>query len=192
MDSGKESPRRKSTRLQGYDYSLSGAYFVTICTQGKRCLLSSVVGNCVELSPAGEIVRSVWRSLPERFPRVVLDEYVAMPNHFHAILALVGEGLAPPGVSTGKVANAKPRLVPPVVFAGVKSYSLADVIGAFKSISTMKVNRLLHRKGLPLWQRSYYEHIIRKGEDLRKIQQYIMENPLNWALDKENPDRNSA
>jgi putative transposase len=192
MDSAQELPRRKPIRLQGYDYSQSGAYFVTICVHGKRCLLSSVAGKFVELTPAGEIVRNAWNALPERFPRVVLDEFVIMPNHLHGILALVGEGLAPPGVSAGKVSNAKATLAHPSSFAEARNDSLAEVIDAFKSISTIKVNRLLHRNGIPLWQRSYYEHIVRKGEDLRKIQQYIMENPLNWALDKGNPNRNSA
>jgi putative transposase len=192
MDSAQELPRRKPIRLQGYDYSQSGSYFVTICVHGKRCLLISVAGKFVELTPAGEIVRAVWTSLPERFPRLVLDEYIIMPNHFHSILAFVGEGPAPPGVNACKVSNAKATIAPPPAFPRVRNHSLAEVIGAFKSISTIKVNRLQHQKGIPLWQRSYYEHIIRKGEDLRKIQQYIMENPLNWALDKENPTRNSA
>lgn len=103
MDSAQELPRRKPIRLRGYDYSQSGAYFETICVHGKRCLLSSVAGKFVELTPAGEVVRNVWNALPERFPRVVLDEFVIMPNHLHGVLALVGEGLAPPAVNAGKV-----------------------------------------------------------------------------------------
>lgn len=190
MDSGPELPQRKSLRLRGYDYSLAGAYFVTICTHGKQCILSSMRARSIELSSAGEIVRAIWISLPERFPRVVLDEFVIMPNHVHAVLGFVGEGLAPPAVSVGKDTAGTPTAAPLSPVVAPKNHSLADVVGAFKSISTIQVNRLLQRKGVPLWQRSYYEHIIRKGEDLRKIQQYILENPLNWALDTENPHRN--
>jgi putative transposase len=192
MDSGPELPQRKSIRLRGYDYSLAGAYFVTICSQGNRCLLGSVAGKCVELSPAGEIVHVVWNSLPERFPRLVLDEFVIMPNHLHAVLGIVGAGLAPPALNAGIVAKSRASTAPTEALAGARNNSLANVVGVFKSISTIRVNRLLQRKGVALWQRNYYEHIVRKGEDLRKIQQYILENPLNWALDAENPDCNSA
>ncbi len=192
MNTGPELPQRKSIRLQGFDYSLAGAYFVTICTHGKRCLLGSIVGKSVELSPAGEIVQAVWNSLPERFPRLVLDEFLIMPNHVHAVLGFVGAGLAPPAVSPGKDADSTATTAPTGAVTTARNYSLADVIGAFKSISTIQVNKRLQRKGVPLWQRNYYEHIVRKGEDLRKIQQYILENPLNWALDAENPDCNSA
>ena len=192
MGSDQEFPQRKSIRLRGYDYSLAGAYFVTICSHGKRCLLSSLSGNSVELSPAGKIVQAVWNSLPERFPRLVLDEFVIMPNHLHAVLGFVGAGLALPALSVGTDANDRASTVPKPAVARAKTHSLADVIGAFKSISTIQVNRLLQRKGVPLWHRNYYEHIVRKGEDLRKIQQYILENPLNWALDTENPHCNSA
>ena len=122
MATGTESPRRKSIRLQGFDYSLAGANFVTICTNAKQCILSSVVGNSVELSPSGEIVRAAWNSLPERFPRVVLDEFVIMPNHIHAVLGLVGEGLAPPAVTTGIPATDKATGVPkPSVKASLNS-----------------------------------------------------------------------
>jgi putative transposase len=192
MNSAPELPRRKSIRLQSYDYSLSGAYFVTICSHGKRCLLGSVAGKSVELSSAGEIVRTVWNSLPDRFPRLVLDEFVIMPNHVHALLGFVGAGLAPPAVSTATYAGDEANPGPKTAFPATKNHTLADVIGAFKSISTIQVNRVLKRKGIPLWQRNYYEHIVRKGEDLRKIQQYILENPINWALDKENPNCSPA
>lgn len=121
------------------------------------------------LNPIGEIVCAEWCALAERFSRLVLDEFVIMPNHLHGVLAIVGEGLAPP---------ARPTLF--------------EVIGAFKSISTVKVSKLLRRRGVALWQRSYYEHIVRAGEELRKIQRYILENPLMWSLDPENPNRESS
>jgi putative transposase len=162
-------PHRKRLRLRGYDYAFPGVYFVTICSAGRRPIFGSIDGKNIVLSAAGAIVRAEWITLPERFSRLVLDEFVIMPNHLHGVLAFVGEGLAPPASPT-----------------------LSEIIGAFKSISTIKVNRLLRRRGVPLWQRSYYEHIVRTGDDLGKIQRYIFENPLMWSLDPENPHRKSS
>ena len=176
MDSGPEFTQRKSIRLRGYDHSLAGPYFVTIGSHNKRCLLGSLAGKHVEPSLQGKLVQTVWNSLPERFPRLVLDEYVVMPNPLHALLGFVGAGLALPAVSVGTDANDRAGSIPGEAVAAPRSYSLADVVGVFKSISTIQVNRLLKRKGTRLWQRNYYEHIVRTGEDLRKIQPYILEN----------------
>ena len=165
-------PNRKPSRLPNHDYSHAGPYFVTICTHNNSCLLSTVQGEHVHLSLAGEVARETWHALPDRFPQVALDEFVIMPNHVHGILALVGAGLAPPGA--------------PNVKSTFSSHcSLPAVIGAFKSISTIKINRLLKRSGQLFWQRSYYEHIIRNGEDMKNAQRYILENPLKWSLDRE-------
>jgi putative transposase len=170
--------RRKALRLLTRDYSQAGSYFVTICTHEKKCVLGSVESSQVQLSRVGEIVRATWNALPERFSRVVLDELVIMPNHLHAILTLMVEGFAPPGsVNMNKMPAARPAAY----------FSLPDVIGAFKSISTIHVNRLMNSKGSPLWQRSYFEHVIRNGEDLKNAQRYILDNPLRWSLDEENP-----
>jgi len=162
-------PHRKRLRLRGCDYAFPGVYFVTICSAGRSPIFGSINGKNIVLSAAGAIVRAEWRALPERFSRLVLDEFVIMPNHLHGVLAFVGDA-----------GGASP------------SPTLSEVIGAFKSISTIKVNRLLRRHGAPLWQRSYYEHIVRAGDDLGKIQRYISENPLMWSLDPENPHRKSS
>jgi len=172
-------PRRKALRLLTRDYSQAGSYFMTICTHEKKCVLGSVESSQVQLSRVGEIVRATWNALPERFARVVLDEFVIMPNHLHAILTLVTAGFAHSGsVNMNKMPAARPTA----------HFSLCDVIGAFKSLSTIHVNRLMNSKGSPLWQRSYFEHVIRNGEDLKNTQRYILENPLRWSLDEENPD----
>lgn len=183
-------PQRKHLRLRGYDYAFPGVYFVTICSAGKRLIFGSVSEKSVVLSPAGAIVRAEWIALPERFSRLVLDEFVIMPNHLHGVLAFVGNaGGASPSFTTGSTTE-KPEGTSPT--KGVRpSPTLSEVIGAFKSISTIKVNRLLGRRGVPLWQRSYYEHIVRPGAYLGKIQRYIWENPLMWSLDPENPNRES-
>ena len=167
------SPTRKTLRLRTHDYSQPAAYFLTICTDQKRCRLSRVNDGQVTLTPVGHIVRQSWHDLPTRFPHVIQDIFVIMPNHIHAIL-FVGVGLAPPAVNTSTASAAAPRV------------SLSGIIGAFKSISTINTNRLSQRLGDLLWQRSYYEHIIRDAEDMKKVQRYILENPMRWELDPEN------
>jgi putative transposase len=167
-------PTRKLLRLPDHDYSRAGPYFVTICTYHKLCRLGTVRGEQVDLSLAGEAAHKTWYALPERFPQLVLDEFIILPNHVHAILAIVGAGLAPPPVPSTQGDHAV-------------SCSLPSIIGAFKSISTIKINRLLKRSGLPFWQRSYYEHIIRNGDDMKNAQRYIQENPLKWSSDPERP-----
>jgi REP element-mobilizing transposase RayT len=200
-------PHRKQLRLRGYDYAFPGVYFVTICSVRKLAVFGSVSGEKIVLSPAGEIVRSEWVALAERFAGLALDEFVIMPNHLHGVLGFVGQaGGASRGPTGG--ASPSPTTTNTTTKPGLASFdpkggasraggaspspTLFDVIGAFKSISTIKVNRLLRRRGVPLWQRSYYEHIVRTGEDLRKIQRYILENPFMWSLDPENPNRKSS
>jgi putative transposase len=178
-------PHRKQLRLRGYDYAFPGVYFVTICSAGKLAVFGSVSGEEIVLSPEGEIVRSEWIALAERFARLVLDKFVIMPNHLHGVLAFVGHAGGASPAPTTTTTTTKPGGASP-------SPTLFEVIGAFKSISTIKVNKLLGRRGVTLWQRSYYEHIVRTGEDLRKIQRYILENPLMWSLDPENPNRKSS
>jgi REP element-mobilizing transposase RayT len=112
------------------------------------------------LNLAKEVAHETWHALPDRFPQVVPDDFVIMPNHVHGILALVGAGLAPPDAAAVK-SNLS------------RQCSLPAVIGAFKSISTIKINRLLKRSGQLFWQRGYYEHIIRNGEDMKNAQRYF-------------------
>lgn len=185
-------PQRRQLRLRGCDYAFPGVYFVTICSAGKRPVFGSIRGERIVLSPTGEIVRSEWIALAERFSALVLDEFVIMPNHLHGVLAFVGHaGGASPSPTPGNTTTKPGGALRGSGQAG-PSPTLFDVIGAFKSISTIKVNKLLGRRGVPLWQRGYYEHIVRTAEDLRKIQRYILENPLMWSLDPENPNRKSS
>jgi putative transposase len=161
-------PAWRSMRLRGFDYSRPGGYFVTICTYCKRCLLGSVHQGAIRLTAAGHLVQEVWHELPNRFPTVHLDAFVVMPNHIHGILVLVQERAA------SRASQAIPRV------------TLGGVIDAFKSISTVHVNRCHGRAGQALWQRNYYDHIIRSSEDWSKIRRYILENPLRWEFDREN------
>ena len=174
-----ERHHRRSLRLKGYDYTQAGAYFVTICTQDRACLFGEVVGDAMRLNDAGRMVVAEWERLAKRFPGVELDAFVVMPNHVHGILVItdpVGAGLVPAhdGATT--------RVAPTV----------GDIVGAFKSRTTVGYIHGVKARGWPpfrrrLWQRNYYEHIIRHDESLNRIRRHIAENPLRWHLDRENP-----
>jgi REP element-mobilizing transposase RayT len=200
---------RRSIRLQGYDYTRSGAYFVTICIQDRTSRFGDVVDDQMILNDAAQMVREEWERLPERFPTIELDHYVVMPNHIHGIILIddcpVGASLvdALNGTVDGQVT---PRVTPTKDIAGdwqntgapatkgdvSQRVRLGDVIGAFKSLSTNAYIRGVRERGWPpfekrVWQRNYYERIIRNNQELHAIRQYIADNPLKWDLDRENP-----
>jgi REP element-mobilizing transposase RayT len=170
---------RRSIRLKGYDYSRAGAYFVTICTHDRECLFGEIMDGEMRLNDAGQAAQADWVRLPERFQSIELDEFVIMPNHLHGII-LVGAGLAPPdrGAPNRGACRGAACCAP----------TLGHILRAFKSISAIAVNRLLGRSGRSLWQRNYYEHIVRSENELAHIREYIANNPAQWALDRENPD----
>ncbi len=176
---------RQSIRLKDYDYSQNGVYFVTICTYKKQCLFGDITNSKMELSEIGAIAGKCWNEIPNHFPNVLLDYSVVMPNHIHGIVNIVGakhsqvEGLL---YSLALNVNASP-LQP----CGTDKGSLGAIIQNFKSVTTRKVNRMLGQRNIPLWLRNYYEHIIRNDDDLNEIREYIINNPLKWDLDKENP-----
>jgi len=297
--------KRRSLRLRNYDYSMAGAYFVTLCTHRRDCLFGDVTRGAMALNDAGRMVESVWLELPVRFPRLELDLFVAMPNHFHGIVVLHGErdqtrpvateqqsngsGVQDPGQArrgescirplsvagemaplgeTGRsdgegrsqkegrsqgsplreidqspsvganlvfarsteidqTACAGPNLVSApsgemsqtacvgadLVFApveeqepnhrcghrhrvhpsGTRPGSLGRIIQAFKSITSREYMKGIEQYAWPtfsgrLWQRNYYEHVIRNQNDLDRVREYIVNNPTQWETDRENPN----
>jgi putative transposase len=166
MDHSGDRTRRRTIRLKGWDYASSGAYFVTICAKDRRCLFGVVVNEMMHLGPAGSVVENAWISLADRYSHASLDEYIIMPNHMHGIIVL--QSVRRGGSRTAPTSTRKP---------------LGRLIGAFKTISTKEINRLCGTTGRTIWQRGYYDHIIRNEEDLDNIRRYIQNNPLNWALD---------
>lgn len=168
--------QRRSLRLQGYDYAQAGAYFVTVCTQGRACLFGGIVDGEMRTNDAGRIVQSEWEALPGRFSGIDVDAFIVMPNHAHGILWINPVGapfMAPhdPGADDPGAMNRAP--------------TLGEIIRTFKAVAT----RRLRQSGLSefAWQRNYYEHIIRDEASLHRIREYIVNNPLQWALDRENP-----
>lgn len=181
-----EQHLRRPNRLRGYDYSQAGAYFVTIVAQDRVCLFGEVVDGVMCPSDAGRQVATAWNELPAHYPHVELDAFVVMPNHFHGVIML-----------TGSDANAGPAAgMEPCVGAGLKPalttnarHGLPEILRAMKTFSGRHINAARNTPGAPVWQRSYYEHIIRDEPDLDRIRRYIDENPLRWETDEENPGR---
>ena len=158
---------RRSIRLKEYDYTQNGAYYVTICTQDKKCVLSNIVNEKTILTNYGKIVEEEWLKTKSIRPYVDLDYYVIMPNHFHGI------------ISINKFVRATRRVAPTQT---LPPNSLGSIIGQFKSNATKKIRKLGYKNFK--WQRNYYEHIIRNDDDLNRIREYIKNNPLKWMMDK--------
>jgi len=162
---------RRSIRLEGYDYSQGGAYFVTLCTHGRQPLFGQVVGETMTLNLVGTVVEQCWRWLGERYSHVELDEWMVMPNHLHGIIAMRDDA-GGAGSQT----------------AFIRRKSLGRLIGAFKTVSTNRSNPIRQGRRSVIWQRNYFERIIRDGDELNRVREYISENPARWETDGENPE----
>ncbi len=173
---------RRSIRLDTYNYAQDGAYFVTICTRNRACVFGDVVSgddfDRVELSVAGRIVEACWREIPDHYPHVVLDGWVIMPNHLHGILFLHHEQEraqhAVPLPETGESLRGFGRAV---------SGDLTMIMKAFKAAATRQMRAFFPQSG-SLWQRGYYEHVIRNARELDAIREYILMNPARWLADE--------
>jgi putative transposase len=155
-------------RLPHYDYSSAGAYFVTLCTKDKNCLFGRVEEGAMLLNNYGEMAERFLQILSVRYPGVILDEYVVMPNHVHAVLIImdgdVGETHEPPLR---------------------RKFSLPLIMGFYKMNTAKELNQLRQTPGCPVWQRSYYERVIRNENELREIRSYIRNNPTQWEINEE-------
>ena len=190
MHSKSNLPRRRAMRLRDYDYSQPGAYFVTICVQHRKCLLGTITHGKMRLNEIGQIVVKRWNRIPQHFPSVELYEYVIMPNHIHGIIAWdIAETRNPQPI----VGARSPR--PPENAANrrgeVPSPSLGKIVAYFKYQSTKHINQRYDTPGTRIWQRNYYDHVIRDNIDLQRLRQYVQDNPMKWALDQLHPDNPS-
>lgn len=164
----KDAPARRSIRLQNFDYSSNNLYFVTICVQDRECLLGKIINDNLYLLPFGHIVKSFITSIPQHYPKTIVDIFQIMPNHIHMIIGLE---------SHGRTQGSAP--------------TLGTIIQRFKTMTThnylegMKIHgwKSFNKK---LWQRDYYEHIVRDEHDLYRIREYIENNVANWHNDKFN------
>ena len=178
--------KRKSIRLKDYDYSEPGDYFVTICAQNKKCLFGEVVDCEMKLNDLGRMVEKWWIELKKKFPSVGLDEYIIMPSHLHGVITIID----PVGAD---LCVCPQRSYCPSKKGGHAGPPLQEIIQWFKTMTTNEYVQNVKTKNWPpfekrLWQRNYYEHIIRGKNDLDKIRDYIISNPGVWTEDKENPN----
>ena len=171
--------RRRSIRLPGYDYSQNGACFVTICTQNRVCLFGTIVDGEMVLNPFGRIVAEEWIKTGEIRDEIQLDRWVVMPNHFYGIVWIKTTGNGTPQYCRGDR---------PVAPTGLQPRSLGSLVAGFKSGVTKHINQLRNTPGMTLWQRNYWEHVVRDEDDLNRIRQYITDNPMKWETDRENPE----
>ncbi len=190
---------RHTIRLPGYDYTQPGAYFVTIVTQDRINRFGEIQNGNMVINKIGCIIQTCWLDLPHRFPGIELDEYVIMPNHFHGIIFITENMAGAMDTPVSRRGSPCGCPAPGQTDQGVgtsptptKQINLGDIVGAFKSITTDQYIAGVHQSGWPpfhrrLWQRNYYEHIVRNEAEWQKIRQYIRNNPLQWELDIENP-----
>jgi len=171
-----EIHHRKSIRLQEYDYSQSGYYFVTICTHKRENIFGKIIDSKMILNELGEIIKDELLKSEEIRDEIKIDYYVIMPNHIHAIIIIEKQKSDSSDIV---VANGRSPLRMP-------SKSLSSFISGFKSVCTKRVNIIRNSLGIPLWQRNYYEHIIRNEKELFEIRKYIENNPINWNDDEYN------
>lgn len=179
---------RRSIRLKGHDYTQPGAYFVTICTRDQEGLFGEIVDEVMRLNEAGHAAQQCWMDIPDHLPQGVLDEAIIMPNHIHGIIVIRRGGEAsaiPPHVSEEQPrSDASPLQQCP---KGTQSGSLSAIVQNFKSISARRMHAARGTLRAPVWQRNYYEHVIRTEDELKAIREYILGNPARWNEDENNP-----
>ncbi|MCA9886532.1 MAG: transposase [Anaerolineae bacterium] len=173
-------PNRRSIRLPYYDYTDEGAYFITICVAQYHCLFGQVGDRGVALNRVGQIALTAWKELPTHFSRIQLDQFVVMPNHVHGILFFSDklQNLEQTGPQNAA------SLHPLRTFGPLKAGELGTIVRSYKSAVTRQVNLLRQTPGHVLWQKNYYEHVVRDEPDLNRIRDYILTNPSRWVADK--------
>ena len=184
---------RRTIRWEGYDYSQSGGYFITICASRKRCVFGAINNGVVRLNHYGRIVKHEWQQSAILRAEIALDEFVIMPNHFHAIVLLnVGaRGGAPNDTKRSTLTEIGRTAVRPY---DAPSHNLGAMINGFKGSVTRHINTYRDEHQLSrvsVWQRNYYERVIRDENELNATRRYIIENPLNWASDEYAPQNQS-
>ena len=176
-----------SLRLKDYDYTQPGPYFVTAVTDGRKCIFGNVVGGGMQLNESGQIVADAWQWLGLQYPYLELGAAVVMPKHFHGII-MIGEPSCRGGTRPAPTGRdpAPAGCDPAPTEMSMKIKPLGQLVGAFKTVSAKRINLLHGTPGLSVWQRDFYERVIRDQNELERIHQYILDNPANWHEDDEN------
>ena len=190
MNRKKKQKPRRSIRLQSYDYSSPGEYFVTICIQDRRPLFGDVVDGEMRLNRLGRIAWERWYQIPDRFKNVTLDVFVVMPNHVHGIIGIESNPVA--AIHELQQRGANPENRDDLKFNSEeyrkrrRQMLLPKIIGWYKMNVSKQANIIIKKTGNRFWQRNYYEHIIRDDQALNRIRNYIIHNPSKWERDRNN------
>ena len=176
---------RRSIRLPHYDYAQPGGYFIILCTQNRTCLFGDIIKGKMVLNDAGIMVEKCWNEIPQHFANVILDEHAIMPNHFHGIIMIVGAGSSRPDSS----GSSRPMLNDRREDRGNngredRAPTVGNIVAYFKYQSTKHINVIRDGGFQKLWQRNYYERVIRGEKKLFEMRQYIINNPANWEMDE--------
>ena len=166
---------RRSIRLNTYDYTQPGAYFITLCAQNRACVFGQITEGAIHTSSIGQSAQTQWQALPDRFPNIQLDTFVIMPNHIHGILHITDVGAPLAGAQPPRPNTGRPQGSP-----------LHAVVGAYKSLvfkHALAAAKQNQQTLGPLWQRNYWEHVVRNEAELHAIREYIQNNPKQWELD---------
>ncbi|MBN2411513.1 transposase [candidate division KSB1 bacterium] len=212
MKNNPENHRRRSIRLKGYDYTRPGGYYVTLVTQNRECLFGDIKNGKMVLNVFGKIVDYYWQNIPRNFKHTRLGVFQIMPNHLHGIIIIKDfprgamhsrneivyfknysiRNASPQRtysddenlyLKNNSIKNTTPQRTRP---HGTQPGSLGAILQNFQSVTTRKINHIRKTPGQRLWQRNYWEHIIRDEKDFDRIYEYIINNPLQWESDNEN------
>ena len=192
---------RRSIRLSEYDYRSPGAYFVTTCTADRRGLFGTVENGRMRLNDYGRVVAEEWQRTESVRDRVVIDTFVVMPNHTHGVIIITdppdADSERESSSSTDGAGNTHGRSStamspyhgepPDRTFGGAIAGSLSTIMRQFKSMVTKRINRMRGTSGAAVWQRNFYERVVRNRAELDRIRQYIRRNPAQWHQDRNRP-----
>jgi putative transposase len=180
---------RRSIRLTGYDYTQAGAYFITICSHQREHVFGEVVNGEMKLSKFGQVAKQQWEKLPKRFPNTELGAFALMPNHEHGVIQIIEREVDRRGTAdslNGHNDESFRRAPTTERFQKPVAGSIPTIVRSYKSSVAYRINLMRGTNGVPVWQRNYYEHIIRNERELELITKYIDCNPFNWQLDRDN------
>lgn len=185
MPFDRDKHHRRSIRLRGYDYAQPGAYFITICTFERAGLFGEVCDGEMRANAFGQVAAGEWQKTAAMRPRIRLDAFIVMPNHIHGIIVIedavhrsVNRAAAPGFGERAEVHTPRPE-----------SDSIPTIVRLYKAATTKRINASRDLPGVPVWQRNYYERIVRDENEYHRICEYIANNPARWADDQENPQR---
>lgn len=173
MQKSPHTKSRKCIRLQSFDYSQPGAYFITLCTYNHVFCFGEIENGVMQTNDFGKIAQKNWLDLPSYYSNIFIDEWCVMPNHFHGILFILDENNPIKSIEKSPLPTKERRKM-----------LLPKIIGRYKMTTSKAINIIRNTPGKPFWQRNYYEHIIRNEKELNHIREYIQLNVLKWEIDR--------